>query len=267
MLKLGVIGYPIGHSLSPRMHNAALRALSLDGEYSAIAVESAGLTEAVRGLFAQGFAGLNVTIPHKQAILPLMDELANSARVIGAVNTIVKVDGCMIGHNTDAAGFMRGLTNAGFNPAGARVFVMGAGGAARAVVYALCDARASVVVWNRTYERAERLASEFGVDAIDCLPMGTLGRFDLIVNTTSVGMSPHQDQTPLQFPMGERTPQWVYDLVYRPRETRFLREARAAGARTIAGLDMLVYQGAEAFTLWTGLAAPVDVMRNAIMDS
>ena len=267
MLKLGVIGYPISHSLSPRMQNAALRALSLDGEYSAIAVESADLLETVRGLLAQGFAGLNVTIPHKQAILPLMDELANSARVIGAVNTIVNLNGRMIGHNTDAAGFMRGLTNAGFNPAGARVLVLGAGGAARAVVYALSDAKASVVIWNRTHERAERLASDFGADAIDCLPMGTLSRFDLIINTTSIGMSPHPDETPLQFPMGETPPQWVYDLVYRPRETRFLREARAAGARTIGGLDMLVYQGAEAFTLWTGRAAPVDVMRNAILDS
>ena len=267
MLKLGVIGYPIGHSLSPCMHNAALRALSLDGEYSAIAVESAGLPETVRGLFAQGFAGLNVTIPHKQAVLPLMDELANSARVIGAVNTIVKRDGHMIGYNTDAAGFMRGLTDTGFKPTGAKVLVLGAGGAARAVVYALSDARASVVVWNRTQARAERLASEFGADALDCLPVGTLGTFDLIVNTTSVGMSPHSNETPLQFPRGERPPQWVYDLVYRPRQTRFLREARAAGARTIGGLEMLVYQGAEAFTLWTGRAAPVGVMRSAILDS
>jgi shikimate dehydrogenase len=267
LLKLGVIGYPIGHSLSPRMHNAALRALSLDGEYSAIAVESAGLHKTLRGLFAQGFDGLNVTIPHKQAVLPLMDELANSARVIGAVNTILKQDGHLVGHNTDAAGFTRGLTDAGFNPAGAKVLVLGAGGAARAVVYALSDARASVVIWNRTHERAERLALEFGADAFDRLPIATLGMFDLIVNTTSVGMSPHPDDTPLQFPRGECPPQWVYDLVYSPRETRFLREARAAGAVTIGGLEMLVYQGAEAFTLWTGRAAPVEVMRNAIFDS
>jgi shikimate dehydrogenase len=217
-------------------------------------------------LFAQGFDGLNVTIPHKRAVLPLVDELADSARVIGAVNTIVKRDGRVIGHNTDAAGFMRGLTDAGFAVSGAKVLVLGAGGAARAVVYALSDANASVVIWNRTRERAERLALEFRADAINRSPNATLGMFDLIVNTTSVGMSPHPDETPLQFPMGERPPQWVYDLVYRPQETRFLREARAAGARTIGGLEMLVYQGAEAFTLWTGRAAPVDVMRSAILD-
>jgi shikimate dehydrogenase len=261
--KLGIIGHPLSHSLSPRMHNAALRALSLDGDYTALPIPPDELQMTLPSLFAQGYHGLNVTIPHKQAVLPFMHELADAARAIGAVNTIVVDGNQLIGHNTDASGFIRALTEARFDAKNKVALVLGAGGAARAVVYALTQAGAHVMSWNRTHERALPLARDFDATVIDDLPTG--GAFDLIVNTTSVGMTPHHDQTPLPL-TSEFDARVVYDLVYNPRNTVLLREAQALGAQTIDGLAMLVYQGAEAFKLWTGLAAPIDVMRAAIFD-
>jgi shikimate dehydrogenase len=260
--KLGLIGYPLSHSLSPKMHSAALRALSLAGTYEAIPIPADELHTMLPALVAQGYQGLNVTIPHKQAVLPFMRELSDAARAIGAVNTIVIEDSRLIGYNTDAIGFMRALTEAGFEANGKTALVLGAGGAARAVVYVLTQAGAHVTIWNRTGERATQLAREFNAQALGRLP--THGDYDLLVNTTAVGMTPHHAETPVRLSHNSVHVRGVYDLVYNPRDTVLLREARAIGAQAIGGLAMLIYQGAEAFKLWTGHAAPIEVMRAAI---
>ncbi|MBI1801163.1 MAG: shikimate dehydrogenase [Chloroflexi bacterium] len=262
--QLGLIGYPAAHSLSPPMHRAALQALGLDGDYTALAVQPECLSATVRELPARDYRGINVTIPHKQAVIPLLDGLSASARAIGAVNTIVVEHGRLIGHNTDAVGFGCALARVGYEPRGQAALVLGAGGAARAVVYALTQAGAHVTVWNRTRERAEQLARDFGATAATrLLPLARCGQFSLIVNTTPVGMAPDEGGLPLPMQGRGFGAQVVYDLVYRPRETALLREARAVGAMPIGGLEMLVYQGAEAFRLWTGRDAPVEVMRDA----
>jgi shikimate dehydrogenase len=264
--KLGLIGYPVEHSLSPRMHHAALSTLALGGDYTALAVAPECLRDTLPALVAQGYQGLNVTIPHKQAIMPLLDELSDSARAIGAVNTIVVERGKLIGHNTDAFGFMRGLERVGFDARDKSALVIGAGGAARSVVYALRQTGARVTIWNRTRARAEQLASDFGATVATYLsPPSRCGAYDLIVNTTSVGMSPHHADSPVHLLGRGFGAKVVYDLVYYPRETALLHEAHQIGARAISGLEMLAWQGAEAFRLWTGYDAPVDIMLKAIV--
>jgi shikimate dehydrogenase len=262
---LGLIGYPVSHSLSPRIHTAALRALELEGSYTAIPVPPDQLPETLRELVANGYTGLNVTIPHKQTVMPLMAELSVDARAIGAVNTIVAADGRLRGHNTDGTGFLRGLAEAGFAPGGQDVLVLGAGGAARAVVYSLKQAGARITIWNRTAQRAAGLAREFGVQfAANGASAGLSGAWDLIVNTTSAGMTPHGDVSPVCLSADGLSARWVYDLVYNPRETVLLGQARAAGAQAIGGIAMLVYQAAESFRLWTGCEPPVSFMLQAV---
>ena len=271
---VGVMGWPVAHSVSPPMHNAALRALGLDWAYIPLPVPPDRLAEAVRGARALGLRGFNATVPHKQALLSLVDELTPAARAIGAVNTVViREGGGSLGHNTDAGGFIRALREAGFAPDGCGALILGAGGAARAVVYALASVGARVTICNRTAARAEALADEMRLAvagaAIQAAPLdgATLARLgegaQLIVNTTTLGMWPEVDGSPwpdeLPFPRGA----FAYDLVYNPRETAFIRQARAAGAMAADGLGMLIHQGAEAFALWTGQQPPIDIMRAA----
>ena len=274
-LLAGLIGRPVEHSVSPAMHNAAFEALGLNWRYTLLTTEP-GQVEAVIGrLREEGFRGANVTVPHKQAVMPYLDDVSNAARAIGAVNTIVERRGAIIGHNTDADGFMAALRAAGFEPSGRRALLLGAGGAARAVVFALLqEGTERVLLLNRTVERAQVLA-----DHLDCRDGGpprlevrpltaeTLVECaqdaDLLVNTTPVGMWPHGELS--IWPDGVPVPEHlaVFDLVYNPLETRLLRQARECGARPIGGLEMLVRQGALAFELWTGERAPLDVMRTA----
>ncbi len=273
---VGVMGWPVEHSLSPPMHNAAFAALHLNWCYVPCAVAPEQVGAALAGLRALGFAGVNVTVPHKQAVIPHLDSLSDAARAIGAVNTIVVgADGALHGDNTDAAGFLASLREAGCDPRGARVLLLGAGGAARAVAYALATAGASqIVLWNRTPARAQAIADDlrplFPHVAFVAHPLpDDLGAFnvtsDLIVNCTSVGMWPHDDASP--WPNERPLPGdcLVVDLIYRPQETLFLRQAHAAGARTLNGVGMLVHQGAAAFRLWTGAEPPVEVMRAALL--
>ena len=272
----GVIGWPVEHSVSPAMHNAAYAALGLDWCYLPFPVPPDSLPEAIAGVRALGLAGVNVTVPHKEALLPLMDELTPAAAAVGAANTVIVQDARLIGHNTDAGGFLRALREAGCEPVGIPALVLGAGGAARAVVYALLEAGAEVTILNRTVARAVALVRDLsrGVDgAVGAAPLGLdalralAPRARLVVNATSVGMwragGAEADVSPwpeaLPFPVDAL----AYDLVYNPRETAFMRQARAVGARAVNGLGMLVHQGAEAFERWTGVAAPVDVMAQA----
>ncbi len=273
MQRVGLIGWPVGHSVSPAMHNAAFAELGLNWRYHLLPTEPGRVAEAMAALGESGFRGANVTKPHKQAVIPFLDELSDTARAIGAVNTIVLEDGRWTGHNTDGPGFLAALREAGFAPAGRQALLLGAGGAARAVVHALVGAGCAVVIYNRTAERAAQLAAEFdqaGAHAsVHHVPSGTgladldLGRFDLLVHATPAGMWPRVGESlwPDVLAMPSR---WtVTDLVYNPLETRLLRQARAAGARAIDGLGMLVHQGVLAFELWTGQSPPLAVMRAA----
>jgi shikimate dehydrogenase len=272
-----VLGHPIGHSLSPAMQNAALRQMGLDGVYVAFDVPPEGLADAVRGLRALGVEGVNCTIPHKEALLPLLDEVSEEAALIGAVNTLVFRDGRMIGYNTDAPGFLAALRAAGAEPKGRRVVVLGAGGSARAVVVSLIGAEAQVTVATRTEARARELAADLGskLGRVTLETVGTeaesLGpavrRADILVNTTSVGMSPHPDAMP-EVPVEALGPGlFVYDLIYNPLETRLLRTARERGARGTHGAGMLAHQGALALELWTGVPAPVELMEQVILQN
>lgn len=274
---VGIIGWPVAHSLSPIMQNAAFAALGLDWFYVPLPVAPENVGHALEGLKALNFAGVNVTIPHKQAVMPYLQEISESAQNIGAVNTIVIRDGRLYGYNTDRVGFLNSLQEEGFEPAGKHCVVLGAGGAARAVAFALAGAgAASIFVLNRTVERAEflveDLASKYAAVhfASEALARETLldlnDSVDLIVNTTSLGMYPRVETSPWPADVPVPAQATVCDLVYTPTRTMFLRRAEAAGAKTIDGVGMLVHQGATAFKFWTGQPAPVEVMRQAVLE-
>jgi shikimate dehydrogenase len=275
---VGLIGWPTGHSVSPTMHNAAFAALGLDWCYVPLPVATEPATrigEAVLGVRALGLRGANVTVPHKQAVMPFLDSLTPAAQAIGAVNTIVvQPDGSLLGDNTDAPGFVADLRDHGVDPQGKRVLVLGAGGSSRAVVYGLAAAGArSITVANRTRERASDLVTTLQPQVPDCpLQHCTLpddlpaiaADHELIVNCTSLGMTPNVDGLPWLPDLPFHPGQAVYDLVYNPRQTRLLAQAEQDGAQAIGGIGMLVWQGAIAFERWTGITPPVDVMRQAI---
>lgn len=271
---VGLIGWPVGHSVSPAMHNAAFAHLGLDWCYVPLPVAPQEVAAAVTGVRALGMAGANVTVPHKQAVMPYLDALSPAAAAIGAVNTlIVTADREIIGDNTDAPGFIADLRAHGVDPAGKRVLILGAGGSARAVVYGLLDAGCSrIVIANRTLARSQAIIDDYAPH-FPSVPMQSCGlpddladiaaATDLVVNCTSLGMTPSVDTTPWQPDLPFRPNQVVYDLVYNPAQTRLLAQAEHDGATVIGGIGMLVYQGAIAFERWTGLAAPVETMRAA----
>lgn len=270
---VGLIGHPVGHSKSPEMMNRAFRACGLPFVYLAFDVAPSELGAAVRGMQALGFRGWNVTIPHKVAILEHLDEVEETAREIGAVNTVVSRDGRLIGYNTDSEGYLRSLVaETGLELAGQRVLILGAGGAARAVTHALADSGVeSITIANRTREKAERLAKSLGrkVDA-RAVSLTELKRVvpetTLLVQTTSVGMYPKTEAIPID-PSLLHAGMTVSDLIYRPRKTLLLREAEARGARVHGGLGMLLHQAALAFEKWMGRPAPVEVMRDALEEA
>jgi shikimate dehydrogenase len=273
----GVIGDPVSHTLSPAMHNAAIASLGLDYVYLAFQVKSAGLGAAVQGMRALGIRGLNVTVPHKVAVQPFLDELDPLAQDIGAVNTIVNDNGKLKGYNTDAGGFLQSLSAAGFAPLGKKVVLLGAGGAARAIGFALAQSGAHITVLNRKSrleqgillaQHLERV-SKARVQALELSEASlksALARAHLLVNATSVGMAPGTEETPVPSQL-LKPGLTVFDVVYSPLETRLLRDATARGCTVISGLEMLVRQGALAFELWTGQEAPLDVMRQAALEA
>jgi shikimate dehydrogenase len=281
MLSLGLLGYPLSYSLSPRLHGSAMHSLGLNGEYRLYPVPplpggEAQLAEIFHRLRLGEIDGLNVTIPHKQAVLPYLDALTETAQSIGAVNTIFYQDGRWIGDNTDAPGFFFDLNRLlPGKPPQSQALVLGAGGAARAVVYSLLAAGWRVTVAARRLEQAQALATSLQPAGgqspaarsrllagalIDHLP----ATLDLIVNTTSAGMAPDVESSP--WPAGAPFPPqaFVYDLVYKPAETAFIRQARLAGLSAANGLGMLVEQAALALERWSGLPAPRQVMWQAV---
>jgi len=267
----GVIGDPIEHTMSPVMHNTAFNHLGLDYIYVAFRVPGEELGKAIAGMRALGITGLNVTIPHKVSVIPYLDKLDPLAEKIGAVNTIVNNNGVLTGHNTDASGFLQALLDKGVEPAGKKVAILGAGGVSRAISFSLADRGAEIAILNRKLELdwAEKLAKELSgafnkeVPALELNEnnlTATMAKTDILVNATSVGMTPNDNEAPV--PAGLLRPGlFVFDAVYNPIQTRLRREAEAAGAETIGGLDMLAWQGALAFEKWTGEKAPVELMK------
>jgi len=251
----GVLGFPVRHSRSPAMMNAAFRELGLDWRYFALPVPPGRFAETVRALAASGYRAANVTIPHKVAARELADELSDGARAIGAVNTLILgEDGRVAGDNTDAGGLLDALGA----PPPETALVLGAGGAARAAAWALNNAGARVTIWNRTPGRAAALAKELGVDAAD-----RPGPAELLVNATSVGLNPEDSLEGL--PLVEA--RVVVELVYGQTPTPLARWAEERGVRLVDGLEVLIHQGARSFALWTGREAPVEVMRRALVQA
>lgn len=271
---VGIIGYPIRHSLSPLMHNAAFEAMGLDYGYIPLEVEPRRIRSAVKAMRLLGFCGFNVTIPHKRRIMAWVDRLTPEARLIGAVNTVEIQRGRWIGHNTDGRGFLQAFAEeTGESIAGKRVMILGAGGAARAVAFQWAlEGGAAVIIANRSPARAEELVRDLRRPPVRCsasvLPWTArslkagLRQVDIIINATSVGMKP--DDPPLLPPNGLRPDHTVCDLIYQPPATLLLKQAQAAGSKAINGLGMLVCQGALAFEIWTGQRPPIGVMREAL---
>ncbi len=260
MPRLAVLGHPVGHSRSPAIHNAALVALGMGEEwsYEAIDVAPDAIEAHVRAMPAEGFVGANVTVPHKGAALALADELSETAREIGAANTLVFTGGEIRAENTDADGLLNALPA---SPAGKRALVLGAGGAARAVVWALLREGAEVAVWNRTELRSRNLCEELGGTPIAAPDQSA---YELILNSTAVGLGGEDpfEELPLDR-TGFVPEQTMVDMVYGQGPTALLRAAEAAGASVVDGLEILIQQGALSFEIWTDRKPPLDVMRTA----
>lgn len=272
---LGVIGAPIAHSLSPIIQNAALHEAGLDYVYTAFPVHREALASAVCGLRDAGVTGFNVTIPFKTEIMPLLDALSEDAQRIRAVNTVVIAsDGTMTGHNTDVTGFMAGFAARGIGLAGKRTVLIGAGGAARAALWGLLRSGvSSVCIGVRNLAKGKALCTDFAADgtlAVYCFDdphfRDVLCTADIVVQTTPIGMSPQTDAMPPVDPAAISPSAAVYDLIYTPAETAFLRAAAAHGCTTINGETMLVMQGAEAFSLWTGVRPNTDLMQRVLRE-
>ena len=270
---LGVIGDPVAHTASPAMHNAALKALNLNYVYAAFRVDPAALSQALAGMRALGMVGLNVTVPHKQAVMAHLDEISVEAQSIGAVNTIANRDGRLVGYNTDAFGIVQSLkADGGLDSLPPKVALLGAGGAARAVLYALLarDEVEEVLLLNRTVEKAAALAGDLDsagkVRVGSLAETGPIGEAGLLINATALGMHPREDVSPLADPSCLHEHMLVADIVYNPLETVLMRQAAAAGASTINGLGMLAWQGARSFEIWTGVEPPVEAMIAAALE-
>jgi shikimate dehydrogenase len=273
MIQLGLIGYPLGHSLSPRIHSAALDACGLKGTYSLFPIDpddKQGLRNLLDRLRSEEITGLNVTIPHKQNVIPFLDELTPTAQAIGAVNTVYLQDNRLIGENTDAPGFLsdlnKFLTTETRRHGEDRALILGAGGSARAMVFALLNDGWHVTITARRIGQADQIAARFEGVSVQEWNFQTFqhSNLQLIVNTTPVGMTPHIDHSPWpeNIPFPARAA--IYDLVYNPRQTKLVRDACAQGLPATTGLGMLIEQAALCFETWTGCQPPRDILFEAV---
>ncbi|QGG46598.1 shikimate dehydrogenase [Heliorestis convoluta] len=280
---IALLGDPVAHTFSPAMHNAAFDHLQMNWRYAAHAVKPQNLHEALQGLIALHYRGLNITVPHKEKILPMLDEVDPLAAAIGAVNSITIREGRTKGYNTDAIGFIRGLREDNFDPQGKKALILGAGGAARAVALALIqEGIKTLTIVNRSFQKAEELlknletysATMNNKPALSYRPFEPevlqkdLNETDLLINGTSLGMVKEGKATAYPFPprlwLPEKRGLYVADLVYNPIETELLQEAKKRGQKRQNGLPMLLYQGAVAFEQWTDVPAPVTIMAQAL---
>jgi shikimate dehydrogenase len=261
-----IIGDPVEHSLSPAMHNAGYEALGIEDQFvflgAKVKVEDVGVvTEAMKKM---GIHGLTCTIPHKTEVMKFLNEIDETARKIGAVNTVLNQNGRLIGFNTDWLGAITPLEKI-TNLSGKKVLVLGAGGAARAVIFGLLKKEAHIKIFNRTKEKAIELAKEFNCQVTDLAKESEIKYFDIIINTTSVGMKPLENKTPIPTNFINNR-QIVFDIVYVPYETKLLREAKKRGAKIIHGAEMLLHQGTAQFEIYTGRKAPEKAMRKMLIN-
>ena len=268
-----IIGDPVEHSLSPVMHNAAFKELGLNLVYLAFTVTAKELKSAISGVRSMGLKGLNVTMPHKNAVMNYLDEVDATAKNIGAVNTILSNDGKLIGYNTDGNGALMALKEKEVFPKGKKLVILGAGGAAKAIAYQTAKDADELVILNRTPEKANKLVELLSKSLNKKVKSGTLSSkvlkeeletTDILINATSLGMHPNIDRSPVPSDL-LHSDLSVMDIIYNPLETKLLKEAKSAGATIVSGVEMLIYQGAVAFEIWTGCFAPVDVMKNAVL--
>lgn len=271
---IGILGHPVKHTFSPQMHNAAFDETGLDYRYLPFDVDPGSLQKAVEGIRALKIAGFNVTIPHKEAIIPFIDQLSREAQLIGAVNTVCRERDLLVGYNTDGAGFVRAFKElTGYGPAGKSFLLLGAGGASKAVSVQLAiEGAEKIIISNRTGKRGKELVEHLKQNFVDteCLYVPLQGSeltrisnsFDVVVNTTSVGM--RQDDPRICPPEILSNVITVCDLIYNPAETTLISDAKKIGAAHMNGMGMLLYQGAEAFEKWTGNTAPIKTMRHVL---
>ncbi|MFH0887190.1 MAG: shikimate dehydrogenase [bacterium] len=274
----GLIGYPLEHSLSPLMHNAAYEKLNLNYCYIPLEIKESGLKTLLTSIRYLNFAGVNVTIPYKEKVIPLLDEITDSARLIGAINTIQNLNGKLIGHNTDGPGFLDSLRyDAGFDPAGKNMILLGAGGASRAVASTLCQAGIKTIsICETDFAKGKKLVEYLGktfkktIDFIEPESPGLRKKISschLLVNATPIGMYPMINDSPLSSEIILPKHILVYDLVYNPQDTALLKRAKKAGAKTASGLGMLIRQGALSFQIFTGIEAPYELMKKKVVET
>ncbi len=259
-----LFGCPVEHTLSPLMHNAAFKSLGLDMCYVPFRVTPEALPDAVQSIRSLNMLGVNITVPHKENVIPLLDKVNEEAAFIGAVNTITNSDGVLTGYNTDGRGFMRSLSEEGVSIKGKNILIIGSGGASRAISYYLSETSSTLSLYDIDRSRAEKLASDLSALRSNVLFAGTIkhaGHPDIIINATPLGLN-HNDPLPVD-PERITSGMVICDLVY--RKTNLLKEAEQKGAKTIDGSGMLLWQGALAFELWTGMEPPVDVMRDMLV--
>ena len=262
----GIFGYPVEHTLSPAMHNAAFEALGLNYCYIPFSVHPDQLSAAVEAIRALNLRGVNITIPHKERVMPMLDTIDDEASFIGAINTIVSSGGKLKGYNTDGRGFMRSLSESGIDVKDRDVLIIGAGGAARAIGFYLARKAKALYIYGRTPERGERLALDLKKvsENVSTIPdISSVDRFHVIINATPLGLK-DGDTMPLDASVLQRE-HIVCDLIY--GDTRFLREASKRGCTTLNGLGMLLWQGVFAFELWTGRQPDVEIMRKALKNT
>ena len=270
----GVIGDPIAHSLSPTIQNAAFNHLKLDFVFLAFRVKAADLENAMQGMRSLGIHGLNVTMPHKSTVITCLDEVDSTVKFLGSANTLLNREGKLSGFNTDGVGALKALRENGAEPSEKNVLLLGAGGAAKAIAFALAQEVAELAILNRAAGKAKKLAEVLGhmfnrKVVGDALSPDAIAKHlrdsNILINATSVGMKPNLNQSVVQ-PQWLRSDLAVMDIVYSPVETRLAKDAKAAGAKVVSGVEMLIYQGAASFEIWTGRSAPIEVMRKAALN-
>ncbi len=270
----GVIGDPIEHSLSPTIQNAAFKALDLDYSFLAFKVTSNGVANAITGMRGLGIVGLNVTMPHKEAVIKYLDKIDDNAKFLNTVNTIYNKKGKLLGFNTDGFGALKALKENGADPKDKRVLLLGSGGAARAIAFTLVQEVDELTILNRTVSEAKKIANlltktcnkKVHTDSLNKqIIKKQMQQIDILINATAVGMKPKADSSLI-------SPEWlkptitVMDIVYNPVETKLLKDAKSIGAKIISGVEMLIYQGAASFEIWTDKPAPVEIMRKAVLE-
>jgi len=271
----GLLGYPVKHSKSPKIHNTAFEALNLDNVYLAFEVEDSRLEEALNALKVLDAIGFNVTMPHKNKVVQLLDEVSEEVKIIGSVNTVKNENGRLIGYNTDGMGFVKALQEAGVDFEKKKIVIAGAGGAARAIAIQLAfDGAGEIIMFNRTLSTAEKIVSTINSNIASCRARAAemnetvlkeeLKDAALLVNCTSLGMKNAIDKSIVTFPETLHRGLFVADIIYDPPKTKLISIAEEAGCRTMNGLGMLIWQGAIAFKIWTGRDMPVDLIKKEI---